>query len=56
MTKTVNLANLPSNSISFPLKEPSEVIVDREYDYQLYKKLFAKKDISQRFWKKIHSI
>ena len=51
--KNSELANLPSNSISFPLKEPSEVIVDREYDYQLYKKLFAKKNIPQRIWNKL---
>lgn len=43
-TKSVDKrANLPTNTIDFPLKEPLGFAVDREYDYQRYKKVWEKK-------------
>lgn len=47
------LANLPVNAMSFPLQEPDEVVVDREFDDRVYQKLFKKKSLPRRVWRKI---
>ncbi|MGF1479788.1 MAG: glycosyltransferase family 2 protein [Cyanophyceae cyanobacterium] len=48
-----SLANLPVLPMTFPLKEPAGVAVDREYDYRLYLKLFKQKTLIQRFWRRV---
>ncbi|MBE9125341.1 MULTISPECIES: glycosyltransferase family 2 protein [unclassified Coleofasciculus] len=52
---TKGVANLPISSISFPLKEPYGVAVDRNYDYLRYQKTW-KQSLLQRIRRKIKKI
>ncbi len=45
-------ANLPLRSITFPLKEPLHIIVDREHDHRQYKKVWQQ-SLSKRIINKV---
>ena len=45
-------ANLPLSSMTFPLKEPQCIVVDREHDYKQYKKVWEK-SLSKRIINKV---
>jgi hypothetical protein len=56
-TKNKNSAvgNIPLTLMSFPLREPSAVIVDREYDNQLFNKFLKSNGLSKRIIGKIYN-
>jgi hypothetical protein len=58
-THTINwtghqVANISLHSMSFPLKEPCGMGIDRGYDEQLYRKLYKKKSLFQRMLLKLN--